>query len=35
MLLVGTLEAEDEFLERFQPASMPLHKRKVERRSWR
>jgi voltage-gated potassium channel len=31
MLLVGTLEAEDEFLRRFHPESVPIHERRRER----
>jgi voltage-gated potassium channel len=31
MLLVGTLEAEDEFLRRFRPESVPIHERRRER----
>jgi voltage-gated potassium channel len=31
MLLVGTLEAEEEFLQKFRPASVPIHERRRER----
>ncbi len=30
LLLVGTLEAEDEFLERFRPEAVPIHIREKE-----